>query len=70
MVKYVSKCRYNMLIFVEGRIREIRPGEVFESNEDIILKYIEKEYKLPKKNNPKIIKKQKIAKETLDASTT
>jgi hypothetical protein len=30
MHKYRSKCRWNILLFIGGDIKEIRPGEVFE----------------------------------------
>jgi hypothetical protein len=30
MHKYRSKCRWNILLFIDGDIKEIRPGEVFE----------------------------------------
>jgi hypothetical protein len=30
MHKYRSKCRWNILLFIGGDVKEIRPGEVFE----------------------------------------
>ena len=30
MHKYRSKCRWNILLFIDGNVKEIRPGEVFE----------------------------------------
>ena len=31
MYKYRSKCRWNMLLHIDGEVIEIRPGELFES---------------------------------------
>jgi hypothetical protein len=30
MHKYRSKCRWNILLFIDGAVKEVRPGEVFE----------------------------------------
>jgi len=41
MFKYRSKCRWNMLLHINGNIVEIRPGELFESNANISSRYLE-----------------------------
>jgi len=41
MFKYRSKCRWNMLLHINGDIVEIRPGELFESNTHISSRYLE-----------------------------
>jgi len=59
MYKYRSKCRWNMLLHIDGEVIEIRPGELFESktlvssrNLEIISKPIEKKKKgRPPKEN-------------------
>jgi len=59
MYKYRSKCRWNMLLHIDGEVIEIRPGELFESktlvtsrNLEIISKPVEKKKKgKPTKEN-------------------
>ena len=41
MYKYKSKCRWNMLLHVDGEIVEIRPGELFESKTLVNSRYLE-----------------------------
>jgi hypothetical protein len=41
MYKYKSKCRWNMLLHVDGEIVEIRPGELFESKTLVSSRYLE-----------------------------
>jgi hypothetical protein len=41
MHKYRSKCRWNILLFIGGTIKEIRPGEVFEYEGTIESRFIE-----------------------------
>ena len=41
MYKYKSKCRWSILLYVDGDIVEIRPGELFESEEFISIKHLE-----------------------------
>ena len=40
MYKYKSKCRWNMLLCVDDKIVEIRPGELFESAHFIDSRYL------------------------------
>ena len=82
MKKYKSKCRYNLLLHIDGSIKEIRPGEIFEASEDLDLKYVKRlaggrdtgpedqgiEKKKVIKPAPKAKKKKTIGGE-LDAST-
>lgn len=51
MYKYRSKCRFNMLLFIEGNIVEILPSELFESKELIDSKYLEIVEKLEIQNS-------------------
>jgi len=41
MYKYKSKCRWNMLLHVDGEIVEIRPGELFKSKTLVNSRYLE-----------------------------
>ena len=41
MHKYRSKCRWNILLFIDGNIKEIRPGEVFEYDSIIVSRFVE-----------------------------
>ena len=41
MYKYKSKCRWNMLLHVDGELVEIRPGELFESKNLVDSRYLE-----------------------------
>ena len=58
MNKYRSKCRWNMLLHIDGEIVEIRPGELFESRSKIKSRYLE----LLNKNSITINKKSKTKK--------
>jgi hypothetical protein len=48
MYKYKSKCRWAILLYVDGEIVEIRPGEFFESSDVICIKHLEKIESKPK----------------------
>ena len=41
MYKYRSKCRWNMLLYVNDDIVEIRPGELFEAGHTIESRHLE-----------------------------
>ena len=41
MYKYRSKCRWNMLLHIDGEIVEIRPSEFFESKSFVNSRYLE-----------------------------
>jgi hypothetical protein len=57
MHKYRSKCRWNILLFIDGDVKEIRPGEVFEYDGIIESRFVvlqEPEIKKPiKRGRPK-----------------
>jgi hypothetical protein len=56
MYKYRSKCRWNMLLHIDGEVIEIRPGEQFESKGYIDSRYLELITKPPiqkKRGRPK-----------------
>jgi len=38
MYKYRSKCRWNMLLHIDGEVVEIRPGEQFKSKKEVRIK--------------------------------
>ena len=40
MHKYRSKCRWNILLFINGDVKEIRPGEVFEYDSIIESRFV------------------------------
>ena len=41
MFKYRSRCRWNMLLYIDGNLVEIRPSELFESVALIDSRYLE-----------------------------
>jgi hypothetical protein len=41
MYKYRSKCRWNMLLHIDGEVVEIRPSEFFESKTLVASRYLE-----------------------------
>lgn len=41
MFKYRSRCRWNMLLYIDGNLVEIRPSELFESIALIDSRYLE-----------------------------
>jgi superfamily II DNA or RNA helicase len=41
MFKYRSKCRWNMLLYIDGEVIEIRPSELFESKSLVESRYLE-----------------------------
>lgn len=59
MYKYRSKCRWNMLLHIDGEVIEIRPGERFESKTLVDSRFLEvieeekKEVPKKKKGRPK-----------------
>lgn len=40
MFRYKSKCRWNMLLFIDGEVVEIRPGEFLESKTPAESRYL------------------------------
>jgi hypothetical protein len=58
MYKYRSKCRWNMLLHIDGEVVEIRPSELFESKILINSRYLEL-IEEPKLEEPKSNKKVK-----------
>ena len=68
MYKYRSKCRWNMLLHIDGEVIEIRPGELFESKTLVDSRYLnvieqDKDEPKKKKGRPKT-----ITNETVDES--
>ena len=55
MYEYRSKCRWNILLYINGDIKEIRPGEKFSYPEIIESRFVEL-----RKDSP--IKKDKTSK--------
>ena len=41
-MKYKSKCRFSMLITVESEVKQIRPGEIIETDEPINSPYLQR----------------------------
>lgn len=41
MYKYRSKCRWNMLLHIDGEVIEIRPGEMFKSKAPVESRFLE-----------------------------
>ena len=41
MYKYRSKCRWNMLLHIDGEVIEIRPGEQFKSKKEVESRFLE-----------------------------
>jgi len=41
MYKYRSKCRWNMLLHIDGEVVEIRPGEQFKSKKEVESRFLE-----------------------------
>lgn len=41
MYKYKSKCRWNMLLYLDNDVIEIRPGELFESKSLVDSRYLD-----------------------------
>jgi hypothetical protein len=41
MYQYRSKCRWNMLLHIDGEVVEIRPSELFESKKLVDSRYLE-----------------------------
>ena len=59
MYKYRSKCRWNMLLHIDGEIVEIRPGELFESAKVVESRYLEI-ISSPPKRKAKASRKNKV----------
>jgi len=54
MYKYRSRCRWNILLYIGGNIKEIRPGEVFTYHVPIESRFVElQETEIKKKELPK-----------------
>mgnify|MGYP003153650078 FL=1 len=58
MHTYRSKCRWNMLLHIDGEIIEIRPGELFESKHPVDSRHLEEiiKRKTVKKTVKKVVK--------------
>jgi hypothetical protein len=65
MYKYRSKCRWNMLLHIDGEVVEIRPSELFESKGAVESRYLDLISK-PKK----VEKPSKKQVESLDVSSS
>ena len=65
MHKYRSKCRWNMLLHIDGEVVEIRPSEFFSSKAIVESRYLEL-ISQPKKR----VKTTKKVVEKLDGSST
>lgn len=74
MYKYRSKCRWNILLFIGGTIKEIRPGEVFEYDVSIESRFVElqntKIEKSPKRGRPKKKEISSIFLEKIDGTSS
>ena len=76
MHKYRSKCRWNMLLHIDGAVVEIRPGELFESKSLVDSRYLEVlNKKLPLKIKSVVNKRSKskmkeLFKEELNGSSS
>lgn len=72
MHKYRSKCRWNMLLHIDGEIVEIRPGEQFESKSYVSSRYLEEVGNSPlvKKVKKRAPKKAVTFKEVLNGSSS
>ena len=57
MHTYKSKCRWNLLLHIDGDIKEIRPGEIFTSNTLIESRFVELQFEEQKKKPSKSAKK-------------
>ena len=77
MHTYKSKCRWNLLLHIDGDIKEIRPGEIFTANTLIESRFVElqfeerenKSIKSVKKGRPKKIISPSIFEEESNASS-
>ena len=69
-MKYRSKCRFAMVIAVNDEIRQIRPGEVIETNKPLDSPYLElldkktKKARVKKENLDKVVVPKSKSKET------
>ena len=76
MYKYRSKCRWNMLLHIDGVVVEIRPGELFQAKGAVDSRYLEQiNKKVAPKSTPVVTrvrksKTQEIFKEELNASSS
>ena len=68
MHKYRSKCRWNMLLQLDGEVIEIRPGEIFESSAPVDSRYLEE--MLPPKPTTRTKKSSPKKKFSLDGSSS
>ena len=41
MYNYRSKCRWNMLLHIDGEVIEIRPGELFKAKQQVDSRYLD-----------------------------
>lgn len=41
MLKYRSKCKWNLLLYINDKVVEVRPNEEFVSSHEVISKYLE-----------------------------
>jgi hypothetical protein len=71
--KYRSKCRWNMLLHIDGEIIEIRPGEEFSSKTPVSSRHLEEIIPHPKKvkrGRPKKSAQAHIFAEELNGSSS
>ena len=61
MNRYINRTKNNLLVFFEGQVAEIRPGQVIKTKEILSLECLE--FLAPKKRT-------KVKEVKLDASTT
>jgi hypothetical protein len=69
MYKYRSKCRWNMLLHIDGEVVEIRPSELFESKTLVTSRHLELASEpLKKKKKEKATKKAAAPKTFIEDS--
>ncbi len=74
MYRYKSKCRWNMLLYIDGEVIEIRPGELFKSKNLINSRYLDviDKPKAPKKKagRPKKTYPTKLFEDEVNATSS
>jgi len=73
MYKYKSKCRWNMLLYLDNNVIEIRPGELFESKSLVNSRYldiIDQPIRKKKTGRPKRVSSTSIFVENSNASSS
>ena len=69
MYNYRSKCRWNMLLHIDGEVVEIRPGELFKSKKQVTSRYLDLIVK-KKKTGPKPKETKTIFEDKINGSST